>query len=94
MKYLTLGYTDGMIIEDRGSGAVSGTSVTFSATTPGEFNDGRFVAWVASGDGQFFYNQSAKAYYEYGASSSITDVIGESGISVTASEGYVGLDGL
>ena len=45
VRYLTLGYTDGKIIEDRGSGAVSGTAATFSATTPGEFNDGRFVAW-------------------------------------------------
>ena len=101
VKYLTLGYTDGKIIEDLAAGGtydeenkVLRTSMTFGALAPGEFNSGKFVAWVASGDGSFFYDQSENAYYEYGGTSAITDVIGESGISVTTGEGSISLDGL
>lgn len=101
VRYLTLGYTDGKIVEDLSGGGtwdeetgILHNSMVIKAVTPGEFNNGRYVVWVASGDGNFFYDQSANAYYEYSGSTSITDVIGESGISVTAGEGYVGLDGL
>lgn len=101
VKYLTLGYTDGKIVEDLSAGGawdeetgILHTSMVINAITPGEFNNGRYVVWVASGDGSFFYDQSENAYYEYGGSTSITDVIGESGISVTAGEGYLGIDGL
>lgn len=101
VKYLTLGYTDGKIVEDLSAGGawdeetgILHTSMVINAITPGEFNNGRYVVWVASGDGSFFYDQSENAYYEYSGSTSITDVIGESGISVTAGEGYLGIDGL
>lgn len=100
VKYLTLGYTDGKIIEDIAAGGtldkygVLHTSVSFGAEIPGEFNNGRFVAWVASGDGILFYDQSENAYYEYNGTTSITEVIGDSGISVTAGAGTLGLDGL
>ena len=100
VKYLTLGYTDGKIIEDLAAGGtldkygVLHTSVSFGAEIPGEFNNGRFVAWVASGDGILFYDQSENAYYEYNGTTSITEVIGDSGISVTAGAGSLGLDGL
>ena len=101
MRYLTLGFTDGKIIEDLSAGGtwdeetgVLHTSMVINAVTPGEFNNGRYVVWVASGDGNFFYDQSENAYYEYGGPSSITETIGESGISVTAGEGYLGIDGL
>lgn len=70
------------------------TSMTFGALAPGEFNSGRFVAWVASGDGSFFYDQSDNAYYEYKEPTSITEVIDGSGISVTTGEGRISLDGL
>lgn len=101
VKYLTLGYTDGKIVEDLSAGGawdeetgILHTSMVINAITPGEFNNGRYVVWVASGDGSFFYDQSENAYYEYSGSTSITETIGESGISVTAGEGYLGIDGL
>ena len=94
VKYLTLGYNDGMIIEDLAGGASYGTSQVINAVTPGEFNNGKYVAWVAAGDGIFFYDQSENAYYEYDGTSSITEVISGSGISVTAGAGTLGLDGL
>ncbi len=101
VKYLTLGYNDGKIIEDLAAGGtydeenqVLRTSMTFGALAPGEFNSGRFVAWVASGDGSFFYDQSDNAYYEYKEPTSITEVIDGSGISVTTGEGRISLDGL
>lgn len=101
VRYLTLGYTDGKIVEDLSGGGtwdeetgILHNSMVIKAVTPGEFNNGRYVVWVASGDGNFFYDQSENAYYEYGGPSSITETIGESGISVTAGEGYLGIDGL
>lgn len=95
VKYLTLGYTDGMEIKDRDYGHVLGATIkNFPEIYSGEFNSGKFVAYVAAYDGIINYDPSEYAYYEYDETTSITEVIGESGISVTAGKGYVGLDGL
>ena len=94
VKYLTLGYNDGKIIEDLAAGRADGTSMVINATAPGEFDTGRYVAWVAAGDELFFYDQSANAYYENGTPSSITDVIEGSGISITAGAGFIAVDGV
>ena len=94
VKYLTLGYNDGKIIEDLAAGRADGTSMVINATAPGEFDTGRYVAWVAAGDDLFFYDQSANAYYENGTPSSITDVIEGSGISITTGAGFIAVDGV
>lgn len=94
VKYLTLGYNDGKIIEDLAAGSAYGTSMDINATVPGEFDTGRYVVWVAAGDGTFFYDQSANAYYENNSTSSITEVIEGSDISVTTGAGKITVNGL
>lgn len=94
VKYLTLGYNDGKIIEDLAAGSVNGTSMDIKATTPGEFDNGRYVVWVAAGDSMFFYNQSANAYYEKTGATAITDIIDGSDISVTTGAGSLVINGI
>jgi hypothetical protein len=44
--------------------------MTIKPTTTDEFNDGStYVAWVAAGDGFFFYDESPYAYYTAGNNS-------------------------
>jgi M6 family metalloprotease-like protein len=70
VKYLTLTYNDGKVLEDLAAGRTGNTSMTIKPTTTDEFNDGStYVAWVAAGDGFFFYDESPYAYYTAGNNS-------------------------
>lgn len=94
VKYLTLGYNDGKVVETLSEGAVYGTSQDIDALTDGEFDTGRYTVWVAAGDGTLFYDQSPNAYYEKGVTDGITDAIGSTGITVTSAGGSLALSGL
>jgi M6 family metalloprotease-like protein len=71
VKYLTLTYNDGKVLEDLAAGRADTTAMTIQPTTADEFSEGTYVAWVAAGDGFFFYDESPYAYYTAGNTSGI-----------------------
>ncbi len=94
IKYLTLGYKDGKIIEDLAAGYVNGTSATMDARTPGEFDTGKYAVWVAAGDGMLFYDESDLKYWSKKEASSVEDVIESTNIRIVTSDGKIRVGGL
>ena len=94
VKYLTLGYNDGNVVEALSEGGVYGTSQDIPALMQGEFDQGRYVVWVAAGDGTLFYDESPRAYYERGVTDAITEAMAGTGISLTSAPGELTLHGL
>jgi M6 family metalloprotease-like protein len=93
IKYLTLEYKAGKVVEDLAAGRLSSNSATIDATTPGEFDEGTFITWVAAGDGFFFYDESPWAYYS-GVTSGLERVESGDAISVRQGEGRLTISGL
>lgn len=94
IKYLTLEYNDGKVVEQLAGGTVYGTSTVINARTPGEFDTGRYVATVNAGDGILFYDDSAPRYYSASDPSSINDVIEGTGIRLCTGRGHITISGL
>lgn len=96
VRYLTIGYNDGKVLEDLAEGAVYGTATVIDAIEAGEFKSGTYVAWVASGDGLLFYDESAYARYNHEdyAASIVSERIGDSNVTVSAGKGEVTLTDL
>lgn len=93
IKYLTLEYNDGKIIENLASGAVYDTTMDIYAKTAGEFDSGRYVVSVAAGDGLLFYDDSAPAYYS-ADDNSITEVIDGTPFTISVYSGRIVIGGL
>lgn len=94
IKYLTLEYNDGKVIEQLAGGTVRGTSTKINAKTPGEFETGRYVAVVNAGDGILFYDDSAPHYYSATDPAAIDDIIEGTDIRLSAGRGYISVSGL
>lgn len=92
IKYLTLEYNDGKVIETLSGGTVNGTSMVINARTPGEFDKGRFVAIVNAGDGILFYDDSTPKYYSN--DTAIEEVIDGTDIKLTCNRGLIRVCGL
>ncbi len=93
VKYLTLEYNDGKVLEDLAAGYVNGTSMTMTARTDGEFDEGRYAVWVAAGDGLLFYDESETKWWSKEATS-VEDVIYGTDITMTVSDGKIVINGL
>lgn len=64
MRYLTLSYYDGYEWEQLANGTVTGTEQVINAKTPGEFNSGKYVCWVAAGDSEgIYFDESPEKFY-------------------------------
>lgn len=94
IKYLTLEYNDGKVIEELASGTVNGTSTVIYAKTAGEFDTGRFVAIVNAGDGILFYDDSAPKYYTNSDNTAIEDIIAGTDIRLSVSRSLLRISGL
>lgn len=95
IKYLTIKYNDGKVWEDLAAGSVSsGTSMPIRNREEGEFDEGKYRVWVAAGRENIYYDESAPAYYQYSPSTSIKDVIENTGISIEMTDGGIQIEGL
>lgn len=63
LRYLTVGYNDGFYWNQLAAGSVKDTQMIVKAKTAGEFKNGKFVTWVASGTADnLFFDQSENCY--------------------------------
>ena len=92
MRYLYLEYYDGKVIDMLAEGAVYGTSTVINGKTDGEFDSGRYVAWVCAGDGVLYYDESNKLIYD--AATAIEDHIDDSGLRLSLTKDNLRVDGL
>lgn len=93
IKYLTLVYNDGKVYEDLAAGGVSNNYIDINPQTPGEFDEGKYKVWVASGWYGLYYDESAPAYYEATATA-ISDVIDGTGIKLAGGNGTIRVSGI
>jgi M6 family metalloprotease-like protein len=99
IKYLTLTYNDGKVLEDLSAGRVSTNAISIVPVTADEFTNGTYVVWVAAGDGFFFYDESEYAYYTATGKDDTTTGINaitaaEAGVSVMQRGEHIAISGL
>lgn len=64
LRYLTVGYNDGYYWDQLFSGSVKETQKVFDAVNKGDFNEGKFVTWVAAGTSyNLYFDQSPDIYF-------------------------------
>ena len=84
--YLYISYYKGKVLELLTEGSVKNTNIGINAKTPGEFNSGKYAAWVIAGDGILFYDESNYLYYD-AATAAIESVVEDSDIRLGVSKG-------
>lgn len=94
IRYLYLEYYDGKVIDVLAQGTVNGTSTVINGKTAGEFDSGRYVAWVNAGDNILFYDDSEKAYYNASGGTAIDDAIEGTGYRIGVTAGNLRVGGL
>lgn len=68
LRNFTLAYNDGTVWKSLSAGRVENNEIDIKEKTAGEFQSGkRYAAEVFAGDGLLFYDASAPAFYQYGA---------------------------
>lgn len=95
IKYLTLTYNDGKVYEDLAAGSVgNATAIPITNKEDGEYDEGKYRVWVASGKGNLYYDESAPVYYQANTSTGIHDVIEGTGIGISVNGGNIQVDGI
>lgn len=94
LRYLYLEYNDGKVIDILAEGAVYSESTVINAKTDGEFDSGRYAAWVCSGDGYLFYDDSPIAFYDAEAAAGISDTFDNTGVGLELTRGNIRIYGV
>lgn len=94
IKYLTLTYNDGKVYEDLAAGSVPTNVIPINNKEDGEYDEGKYRVWVASGKGNLYYDESAPVYYQANTSTGIHDVIEGTGFGISVNGGNIQVDGI
>lgn len=89
VRYLTLSYYDGFAWDQLAAGSVEGTERLVNAVTPGEFNTGKYVTWVAAGnEANLFFDESNYRFYTVSEQAKGVNAI-DNVVSNTTSNGQI-----
>ena len=76
------------------SGSVPTNVIPITNKEDGEYDEGKYRVWVASGKGNLYYDESAPVYYQANTSTGIHDVIEGTGFGISVNGGNIQVDGI